>query len=337
MNKNCDIVIISDKAYNAIIREAFAKHPVETGGILLGYILDNGVWVVIEMIPPGINGVFQTAYFEYDQDFVNYLGTSVANQYEEPLQVLGLWHRHPGSMDYFSSTDDGTNKDFASRNPYGVISGLVNIDPKFRLTMYHLNHIQSRGAQNIAYSVVEVEVGDDLIPEKLFKLRYIDGVKTDLNPIPTGQYQAVFREIHKTTRNDGEKKVAYTRPSARETREKVDFNFRRFVLRCQWIFSVILLLIGIGVGYSLGGAEKTLPQLNKGRHEPTAVAGEKAEKKLPNESRTNKGESSLSSAKNVSDGDTDINIVIDADNDININLDDSYNDINLDDFDNDTI
>lgn len=332
MNKNCDIVIISDKAYNAIIREAFAKHPVETGGILLGYILDNGVWVVMEMIPPGINGIFQTAYFEYDQDFVNYLGTSVANQYEEPLQVLGLWHRHPGSMDYFSSTDDGTNMDFASRNPYGVVSGLVNIDPKFRLTMYHLNHIQSRGAQNIAYSVVEVEVGDDLIPERLFKLRYIDGAKTDLNPIPTGQYQAVFRDIPKTMRNEDEKKVAYTRHSARATR-KVDSNFRRFVLRGQWLLSVILLLIGIGVGYSLRGTEKTLSQLKKERHEHTAVAGEKAEKRLPNESRTSKGDSSFCSAKSVLDGDTDINFNIDADNDININIDDSDNDINLDDTD----
>ncbi|MCM1449484.1 MAG: Mov34/MPN/PAD-1 family protein [Clostridiales bacterium] len=192
MSKKCDTVIISDKAYNAIIRESFAKHPVETGGILLGYILDNGLWVVMEMIPPGINGVFQTAYFEYDQEFVNYLGTSVANQYKEPLQVLGLWHRHPGSMDYFSSTDDVTNSDFASKNPYGVISGLVNIDPAFRLTMYHLDHNDGVRPRNIAYSTVDVEVGDDLIPEKFFALRYVDAERSDLNPTPT----------HTNTQND---------------------------------------------------------------------------------------------------------------------------------------
>lgn len=185
MSNKCETVIISDKAYNAIIRESFAKHPVETGGILLGYILDNGLWVVMEMIPPGINGVFQTAYFEYDQDFVNYLGTSVANQYKEPLQVLGLWHRHPGSMDYFSSTDDGTNSDFASKNPYGVISGLVNIDPAFRLTMYHLDHNNGVRPRNIAYSTVDVEIGDDLIPEKFFALRYVDSERSDLHPTPT--------------------------------------------------------------------------------------------------------------------------------------------------------
>lgn len=206
MSKICETVIISDKAYNAIIRESFAKHPVETGGILLGYILDNGLWVVMEMIPPGINGVFQTAYFEYDQDFVNYLGTSVANQYKEPLQVLGLWHRHPGSMDYFSTTDDGTNSDFASKNPFGVISGLVNIDPAFRLTMYHLDHNEGVRPRNIAYTTVDVEVGDDLIPEKFFELRYVDNERSELHPTPTriNTQETKTREVPDSPRTGGD-------------------------------------------------------------------------------------------------------------------------------------
>lgn len=206
MNSKCETVIISDKAYNAIIRESFAKHPVETGGILLGYILDNGLWVVMEMIPPGMNGIFQPAYFEHDQDFVNYLANSVANQYKKPLQVLGLWHRHPGSMDYFSSTDDGTNSEFASLNPYGVISGLVNIDPAFRLTMYHLDHNDGVRPRNIAYSTVDVEVGDDLIPEKFFALRYVDEERSELHPIPTHTNTRVSqtRSVPKTPRNGGD-------------------------------------------------------------------------------------------------------------------------------------
>lgn len=203
MSRKCETVIISDKAYNAMIRESFAKHPVETGGILLGYILDNGLWVVMEMIPPGIKGVFETAYFEYDQDFVNYLGTSVSNQYKEPLQVLGLWHRHPGSMDYFSSTDDGTNSEFASKNPYGVISGLVNIDPSFRLTMYHLDHNNGVRPRNIAYSTVDVEVGDDLIPDKFFALRYVDEERRELHPTPTNPNTKIAQthSVPKSPRN----------------------------------------------------------------------------------------------------------------------------------------
>lgn len=185
MSENCQLVVFSNKAYNAIIRESFDKDPVETGGILLGHVLDNGVWIVMEVLPPGINSIFQYAYFEYDEAFVNYLAQSVANQYKRPLDLLGLWHRHPGSMDVFSTTDDGTNATFARQNPAGVISGLVNIDPNFRITMYHLDRPTGRLMGRPNYSVVDVEVGDDIIPEEYFELRYFDGGESNLHPAVT--------------------------------------------------------------------------------------------------------------------------------------------------------
>lgn len=185
MSENCQLVVFSNKAYNAIIRESFDKDPVETGGILLGHVLDNGVWIVMEVLPPGINSIFQYAYFEYDEAFVNYLAQSVANQYKRPLDLLGLWHRHPGSMDVFSTTDDGTNSTFARQNPAGVISGLVNIDPNFRVTMYHLDRPTGRLMGRPNYSVVDVEVGDDIIPEEYFELRYFDGDESNLHPSVT--------------------------------------------------------------------------------------------------------------------------------------------------------
>lgn len=182
MSDNCQLVVFSNKAYNAIIRESFDKDPVETGGILLGHVLSNGVWIVMEVLPPGINSIFQYAYFEYDEAFVNYLAQSVANQYKQPLDLLGLWHRHPGSMDVFSTTDDGTNTTFARQNPAGVISGLVNIDPNFRITMYHLDRPMGRIIGRPNYSVVDVEVGDDIIPDEYFELRYFGGTDSDLHP-----------------------------------------------------------------------------------------------------------------------------------------------------------
>lgn len=256
MSNKCETVIISDKAYNAMIRESFAKHPVETGGILLGYILDNGLWVVMEMIPPGINGIFQTAYFEYDQDFVNYLGTSVANQYKEPLQVLGLWHRHPGSMDYFSSTDDGTNSEFASKNPYGVISGLVNIDPAFRLTMYHLDHNDGVRPRNIAYSTVDVEVGDDLIPEKFFALRYVDEQRSELHPTPTYTNTQISqtRSVPKSPRNGSSDEMVEDEPTEPNYQpEKKPVHPAKVVpkQKRKWLLpttAAIIFILGVFVG-----------------------------------------------------------------------------------------
>lgn len=183
MSQNCNTVVFSNKAYNAIIRETFDKHPVETGGILLGHIID-GIWLVMEVLPPGINSIFQTAYFEYDEQFVNYLAQSVANQYKKPLSLLGLWHRHPGSMDVFSGTDDQTNSTFARQLTKGVISGLVNVDPKFRFTMYYLDR-NKIGKVRPEYEKIDVEVGDDIIPPSFFELKYVSSVGENIHPMPT--------------------------------------------------------------------------------------------------------------------------------------------------------
>lgn len=163
---HCLAVVFSNKAYNLIIGESFKKDPLETGGILLGHILDNGVWLVMEVLPPGPKSIFERAYFEYDLAFVNYLAQSTAEQYNLKLELLGLWHRHPGSFDHFSSTDDGTNSTFAKLNAHGAISGLVNIDPNFRFTMYHVDPI------DFGYTEVEIAAGDEMIPEDYFELRY---------------------------------------------------------------------------------------------------------------------------------------------------------------------
>jgi hypothetical protein len=193
MDNNCQIVVFSDKAYNAIVRETFEWEPVETGGILLGHILDNGCWIVIDVLPPGYgegregdNVYHEYGYFEYNRKFVNYLAKSVAEQYDIPLELLGLWHRHPGSMDHFSGTDDGTNATFAQQNPQGTISGLINVDPQLRMTMYYLSHDDAinRGRSPLNYQKVQVEVGSDLIPEEYFRLRYYRGEEKDIHPYP---------------------------------------------------------------------------------------------------------------------------------------------------------
>ena len=204
-HENCKSVVFSNKAYNAIVNETFRKDPVETGGILLGHVLSNGYWIVMEVIPPGLKAIHQMAYFEYDTEFVNYMANSVSKQYKMELDVLGLWHRHPGSMDFFSGTDDGTNKTFAQMNPYGAISGLVNIDPKFRFTLRHV-------AYPLDYQIVEVEVGDDLIPEQYFELKYAYG--GDLRPSLPGNTNSgnntIIREPERQSGNNNSNQVGNT-------------------------------------------------------------------------------------------------------------------------------
>ncbi len=164
-----NLVIFTERAFNAIVTETLEKHPVETGGIFMGYILENGVRIVVEMVPPGLKTLNTVVDFEYDVEFVNYLGKVLMRQYDKELMVLGLWHRHPGSMDYFSSTDDVTNKKFASQSAYGAISALVNCDPKMRLTMYH---VSVEGTYTRIPWLVDKD--GDLIPAKFTAVKYPD-------------------------------------------------------------------------------------------------------------------------------------------------------------------
>lgn len=156
-------VVFSNRAYAAILAETTEKIKTETGGLFLGTFKDD-TWYVIEAIDPGPKSVFEVAYFEYDQKYTQHLINKIANLYEEKLLLTGLWHRHPGSFDQFSSTDDDTNSKYAKLNPNGAVSALVNVDPKFRLTVFHV-------AKPCRYSKIDYCVGDNFIPARLLKLK----------------------------------------------------------------------------------------------------------------------------------------------------------------------
>lgn len=156
-------VVFSERAFTSILVETQEKIQTETGGVLLGYGKGD-VWYVIESIDPGPNSIFQPAYFEYDQDYINHLINKVSRLYSPQLDLIGLWHRHPGSFDSFSGTDDGTNTKYAELNEQGAISALVNIDPQFRLTVYSV-------MLPLKYEKIKYVVGDSYISQEMFTLK----------------------------------------------------------------------------------------------------------------------------------------------------------------------
>ena len=148
-------VRFTQRAWTSILSETLYKVRTETGGILLGY-RDGNDWLVVESIDPGPNSTFQVAFFEYDQPYVNHLANRIVRLYERPLEVIGLWHRHPGSFDRFSDTDDGTNAAYAQLSSWGSISGLINIDPTPRLTLFHVDS-KTCAYRRIPYRVLDWE------------------------------------------------------------------------------------------------------------------------------------------------------------------------------------
>lgn len=156
-------VVFSDRAYAAVLAETTEKIQTETGGLFLGTVQDD-TWYIIEAIDPGPKSIFEVAYFEYDQKYTQHLINKVANLYAKQLALIGLWHRHPGSFDQFSSTDDGTNAKYAAMRKEGAISALVNIDPDFRITMYQVD-------RPCRYSKIPYEVGNHLIPDEYLQFK----------------------------------------------------------------------------------------------------------------------------------------------------------------------
>lgn len=156
-NKKCQKIVLSQRAYAQIMSETYSKIRTETGGLLLGHYL-NGIWYVVEACDPGINAVFSVAYHEGDEAYENHVCGVMSRLYKHPLVFLGMWHRHPGSMDVFSSTDDVTNRRYVDSVGNGCISALVNLDPDFRLTFYYVEH----GDRNdeLLYTRVKIEVDD---------------------------------------------------------------------------------------------------------------------------------------------------------------------------------
>lgn len=158
---------LSDQAYTSIVAETHAHIDTETGGIFLGKF-EAGAWYIIEVIDPGYQDILrQVAYFEYDKSYVTHLANVRARLYKNSLSLLGLWHRHPGGFDQFSATDDQTHRLYLRQNPRrGIISSLVNIDPRFRLTHYFIDSAVTHR------KITDIHTGDRHIPEKFLALKF---------------------------------------------------------------------------------------------------------------------------------------------------------------------
>lgn len=172
-NPKCKKVVLSDRAYIQIFNESQSRIQTETGGLLLGHY-DEGVWYVVEASDPGINAKFYNAYHEGDDVYENHVCGVISRTYKHPLVFLGMWHRHPGSLDSFSGTDDRTNYKYAGSAGNGCVSAIINYDPDFRITFYYVEQAPNH---QVYYTKVDVEVGDDKIPNKeMLKIASVNDV-----------------------------------------------------------------------------------------------------------------------------------------------------------------
>ena len=190
-----------------MLAEVYEHIDTETGGIFLGH-RENNTWYVLESVDPGPNSIFTPNYFEYDDEYVTYRANKLSRLYKCSLNLLGLWHRHPGLLKTFSRTDDETNKTYADMLN-GAVSGIVTLGNGFEITMYYV-------PGTVRYEKIKWEVNDKLIPKDL------------LSYYSTGYYEDIINEAvgKKNAHNNKDKTELIIQTTNRKT-HKIESNNNR--------------------------------------------------------------------------------------------------------------
>ncbi|MCI9348448.1 MAG: hypothetical protein HFF83_04325 [Oscillibacter sp.] len=153
-NPVCLHVVLSSRAYAGILSQALRDVREETGGVFLGRV-HNRIWYVMEAVTLPFSEA--PAVFSWEPEEVRRIAEFCRGLYQEPLEVLGFWHRHPPHMDYFSPEDEQVLQ--SGQWPHGQLAMLVNADPDLRLSFYCCNGMELMPA--------EYDHGDEYFLEEL--------------------------------------------------------------------------------------------------------------------------------------------------------------------------
>jgi len=116
---------ISQLLINQIIEEIEKWDPLETGGVLMGYIASNNDVVVTELIACGSNATHRRYSFEPEQEFQLEEIAGIHASTDGKTTYLGDWHSHPKSSPGLSFIDKRTLTNIAltkeSQCPFPVM------------------------------------------------------------------------------------------------------------------------------------------------------------------------------------------------------------------------
>lgn len=103
-------------AYNDLLEEARNAYPLETGGVLAGYVAENGEFVIQYVVGPGPSAVHKRERFEPDHDWHCSKLDEIFEKSSKRSAYLGDWHTHPDGAPSMSGLDRRTLRSIA-RHP----------------------------------------------------------------------------------------------------------------------------------------------------------------------------------------------------------------------------
>lgn len=126
---------------DAIQAEAESKSPLETGGLLAGYVSANDEeMVVTDIVGPGPKAKHRTWTFQPDYDYHRREIKRIFGESDRAVTYLGDWHSHPGALSYMSLLDKRALRNIARftgnyiDRPIMLVLGSVNHEKMHRWT-----------------------------------------------------------------------------------------------------------------------------------------------------------------------------------------------------------
>lgn len=106
------MIYILKSLVDSIIEETLVNEPLETGGMLLGYIEQRNYYVV-DLIDAGPKAIHDSDYFLSDGKYQQPLLEQKFFNSNGRITFLGDWHSHPNGDSYLSQLDMDTLKNIS--------------------------------------------------------------------------------------------------------------------------------------------------------------------------------------------------------------------------------
>lgn len=106
------MIYILKSLVKSILKETNAHYPLETGGMLLGYI-EKKNYYVLDLIEAGPDAVHKLNYFLPDSKFQQPILEQKFIKSNGLITFLGDWHSHPNEDSYMSKLDMETLKNIS--------------------------------------------------------------------------------------------------------------------------------------------------------------------------------------------------------------------------------
>jgi integrative and conjugative element protein (TIGR02256 family) len=104
---------IESSAFGEMLDEALRAYPLETGGVLTGYIAENGEPVVHHIVGPGPDAQHKRHRFQPDHDWQCRQLDEIFETSTVRAVYLGDWHTHPDGSPRMSWLDRRTLRGIA--------------------------------------------------------------------------------------------------------------------------------------------------------------------------------------------------------------------------------